>query len=54
MEFGKPHPETFLRAAESVGVPPELCVGYEDAPLGLEAIQRAGFMLGVDVTVLPG
>ena len=24
---GKPHPETFLRAAELIGVPPEHCVG---------------------------
>jgi HAD superfamily hydrolase (TIGR01549 family) len=25
--FGKPHPETFLRAAELIGVDPKHCVG---------------------------
>lgn len=39
-----PHPaaprraETFLRAAELMGVEPQHCVGYEDAPLGMQAI----------------
>ncbi|EFN56010.1 hypothetical protein CHLNCDRAFT_59667 [Chlorella variabilis] len=51
---GKPHPETFLRAAELIGVDPKFCVGYEDAPLGMEAIKRAGFLLAVDVTQMPG
>jgi beta-phosphoglucomutase-like phosphatase (HAD superfamily) len=26
-------------AAEQIGVPPELCVGYEDAVLGMQAIR---------------
>ena len=129
---GKPHPETFLKAAEAIGVPPAACVGcasscslppsllplyalslfpaaplpltaglhciparshltpsrpppahltpqclfripgshaaasarpparppacprYEDAPLGMEAIKRAGFLKAVDVTLMPG
>ncbi|KAG1678058.1 hypothetical protein FOA52_000854 [Chlamydomonas sp. UWO 241] len=51
---GKPNPEGFLLAAKKIGVPPELCVGYEDAKLGLEAIEAAGFMKAVDVTVFPG
>ena len=54
MTHGKPHPETFLKAAAAIGVHPADCVGYEDAPLGMEAIKRAGFMLAVDVTKLPG
>jgi HAD superfamily hydrolase (TIGR01509 family) len=51
---GKPHPETFLRAAELIGVDPAGCVGYEDAPLGMDAIKAAGFLKAVDVTVLEG
>ncbi len=51
---GKPHPETFLKAAELLGVPPQYCVGFEDAPRGMEAIQNAGFLKGIDVTTLPG
>eukprot|EP00887_Chlorella_sp_A99_P001847 scaffold19.g1847.t1 len=51
---GKPHPETFLRAAELIGVAPADCVGYEDAPLGMEAIRRAGFLKAILVTEIPG
>ncbi|KAI3437755.1 hypothetical protein D9Q98_000203 [Chlorella vulgaris] len=51
--FGKPHPETFLRAAELIGVDPKHCVGYEDAPLGMQAIKAAGFLKAVDVTLMP-
>ena len=46
--------ETFLRAAELIGVQPSACVGYEDAALGMEAIRAAGFLLAVDVTTMPG
>ncbi len=45
---GKPAPDLFLLAAEKLGVPPERCVVFEDADLGLQAAQRAG-MQGVDV-----
>ena len=51
---GKPHPETFLKAAELIGVEPQHCVGYEDAPLGMEAIKRAGFLAGINVTEWEG
>ena len=47
---GKPHPATFLRAAELLNVDPRLCVGFEDAPMGMEAIRRAGFLQAIDVT----
>lgn len=40
-ENSKPAPDCFLLAAEKIGVPPELCVGYEDAVLGMEAIRQA-------------
>lgn len=51
---GKPHPETFLLAAKAIGVDPSSCVGYEDAVLGFQAIQAAGFLKAIDVTTLPG
>lgn len=54
VEQGKPHPETFLKAAALIGVPPEKCVGFEDAPKGMEAIVNAGFLQAIDVTTLPG
>lgn len=45
---GKPNPEGFLLAAKRLGVNPEKCVGFEDADLGLQALQAAG-MRAVDV-----
>jgi len=46
--FGKPHPETFLNAAEALGVPCTACIGVEDSEAGIEAINRAGmFSVGV-------
>lgn len=44
----KPHPETFLRCAEMMGVEPELIEVFEDGDLGLEAASRAG-MVATDV-----
>ena len=42
VECGKPAPDLFMLAAERLGVPPESCVVFEDAPAGLEAAARAG------------
>lgn len=39
---GKPEPDIFLEAARRMGVAPERCVVFEDAPLGIEAARRAG------------
>jgi beta-phosphoglucomutase len=39
---GKPDPEVFRKAAESLGLPPDRCVVVEDAPAGIEAARRAG------------
>ncbi len=47
---GKPHPEGFLLAAESLGVSPEECVVFEDAPVGVEASQAAGMRTYVVLT----
>ncbi|UJD87963.1 fructose-1-phosphate/6-phosphogluconate phosphatase [Rahnella aquatilis] len=47
----KPAPDTFLRCAELIGVPPEKCVVFEDADFGIEAAKRAN-MDFVDVRKL--
>lgn len=39
---GKPHPETFLKAAELMGIPANECVVFEDTNIGREAAERAG------------
>jgi beta-phosphoglucomutase family hydrolase len=38
----KPHPETFLKCANLVGVQPEDCLVFEDAPKGAECAFNAG------------
>ncbi len=45
----KPHPETFLKCAEQMGVKPVDCEVFEDGRLGIEAARNAGMMV-VDVT----
>jgi beta-phosphoglucomutase-like phosphatase (HAD superfamily) len=45
----KPHPETFLKAAELINVPPSLCQVFEDGKLGIQAAKAAG-MMATDVT----
>ena len=39
---GKPHPESFLKAAEGLNVTPEDCVIFEDSGPGIIAALRAG------------
>jgi HAD superfamily hydrolase (TIGR01509 family) len=39
---GKPAPDLFLRAASSMGAPPERCVVVEDSPFGVIAARAAG------------
>jgi beta-phosphoglucomutase len=48
---GKPDPEVFLTAAKRLGVPPERCVVFEDAPVGIRAA-KAGGMKAVGVTFI--
>jgi len=45
----KPHPETFLRCAELMGVDPAACEVFEDGMLGIQAAKDGG-MLVTDVT----
>jgi len=40
--FSKPHPETFLKAAQLLNVEPTECLVFEDVPKGVEAAQNAG------------
>jgi beta-phosphoglucomutase family hydrolase len=44
----KPEPDVFLEAAKRLGVPPQQCLVFEDADLGIEAARRAG-MACIDV-----
>lgn len=39
---GKPDPETYLRAAEALGVAPDACIGLEDAQAGVAGLIAAG------------
>jgi beta-phosphoglucomutase family hydrolase len=49
---GKPAPDTFLAAAEALGVPPAAAAVFEDARAGVEAGRAGGFgfVVGVDRT----
>src|SRR5476651_2894943 len=40
--LSKPHPETYLKVAELLGVPPAHCLVFEDVPKGAEAADNAG------------
>lgn len=54
VEQGKPHPETFLRAAEYFGLPSSDCMGVEDSFNGIRAIHAAGmYTVMVPDTVPP-
>lgn len=45
----KPHPDTFLKAAELINVAPQDCQVFEDGKLGFQAAATAG-MMWTDVT----
>jgi len=48
IQYGKPHPEIFMKAADELGIPYESCAAIEDGEAGLSAIQKAGmFSVGV-------
>lgn len=42
VENGKPEPDIYLAAAESLGLPPKECMALEDSPNGILAAFRAG------------
>lgn len=53
---GKPHPETFLTAADMIGFPPSQCIVFEDSLAGVQAAIAAGMrVIGIGKPVdLPG
>jgi sugar-phosphatase len=42
IQFGKPHPEPYQKAAARLGYPASECVVIEDAPAGIQAGKAAG------------
>ncbi len=50
---GKPHPDTFLEAAQQLGTPPKNCIVVEDAIAGVEAARRAGMKCVAVTTTNP-
>ncbi|MDN3167758.1 beta-phosphoglucomutase [Enterococcus faecalis] len=58
---GKPDPEIFLAAADSIGVLPQNAIGFEDAQSGIDGLKAAGIyavglsanqsLLGADIQV---
>lgn len=53
VSHGKPDPEVFLAAATRLGTPPERCVVFEDAHVGIEAALRAGMKVIALTTTHP-
>ncbi|MCA6483773.1 MAG: beta-phosphoglucomutase family hydrolase [Chitinophagaceae bacterium] len=53
VRISKPDPETFLLCAEKLGVQPEDCIVFEDAPKGVEAASLAGMSCVVLTTMHP-
>ncbi|HEU4412023.1 MAG TPA: HAD family phosphatase [Polyangiaceae bacterium] len=50
---GKPSPDLFLAAARALGTPPERCVAFEDAPLGVRAARAASMRVAALTTTSP-
>jgi beta-phosphoglucomutase-like phosphatase (HAD superfamily) len=42
VKYGKPHPEPYLMAAESLGLTPAECLAFEDSITGLSSAVAAG------------
>lgn len=51
--FGKPHPETFLKAAQRLNRSPEQCLVFEDTLSGIAAAEQAGMKAVAITTTLP-
>jgi beta-phosphoglucomutase len=53
VENGKPAPDTFLKAAERLSLPPVRCVVVEDAVAGVQAAKSAGMSVIALTTTRP-
>jgi mannitol-1-/sugar-/sorbitol-6-phosphatase len=53
VEEGKPHPDVYLKAAAGIGVDPQRCVVFEDAPAGIAAARAAGAVAVALLTTYP-
>ncbi len=49
--YSKPHPETFLKCADQLGIAYDNCIVFEDAPKGVEAAANAGMQSVVLTTM---
>jgi len=52
IQHSKPHPETFLKAAQYLSANPVNCLVFEDSLAGIEAARRAGMQTVVVATAL--
>lgn len=53
VSHGKPDPEPYLKAARLLGLPPEQCLVFEDAPAGIEAAHAADMIAIAVSTTYP-
>ncbi len=50
---GKPDPEVYVKAAQGIAVPPDRCLVFEDAVVGVHAARRAGMrVIGVTTSYM--
>jgi beta-phosphoglucomutase family hydrolase len=52
VQLSKPDPETFTMAASQLGVDPQNCIVFEDAPKGVETALNAGMKVVVILSAL--
>lgn len=51
---GKPYPDVFFAAARLLGIAPEFCLAFEDAPMGVVAARAAGMIcVGLTTSFTP-
>jgi len=51
VKSGKPHPEIYLKAAGTMGFPPEMCIVFEDSLAGITSAKAAGcIVIGITTT----
>jgi sugar-phosphatase len=53
VQMGKPNPEVYLKAAAGIGIAPEKCLVFEDAPAGIAAARAAGMTAVALLTTYP-